>query len=79
MHRNLVRLERAGLRRSGDRSVETLAAAWLQVYREADRWFELYELAEKLVDIDDALASWRHKHVADRRADHRQQARHRRL
>ncbi|MGE5063277.1 MAG: tryptophan 2,3-dioxygenase, partial [Myxococcales bacterium] len=33
----------------GDRSVEALAAAWLQVYRDADRWFELYELAEKLV------------------------------
>ena len=47
----------------GDGSVEALAAAWLQVYRDADRWFELYELAEKLVDIDDALAMWRHKHV----------------
>jgi tryptophan 2,3-dioxygenase len=47
----------------GDRSDEALAATWLQVYRDADRWFELYELAEKLVDIDDALASWRHKHV----------------
>ena len=47
----------------GDRSTEALAAAWLEVYRDADRWFELYELAEKLVDIDDALASWRHKHV----------------
>lgn len=47
----------------GDGSVEALAAAWLQVYRDAERWFELYELAEKLVDIDDALASWRHKHV----------------
>src|SRR4051794_17990772 len=47
----------------GDRSEEALAATWLQVYRDADRWFELYELAEKLVDIDDALASWRHKHV----------------
>ena len=47
----------------GDRSVEALAAAWLQVYRDADRWFELYELAEELVDIDDALAMWRHKHV----------------
>ena len=55
-------LVRAGLE-VGDRSVESLAAAWLQVYRDAERWFELYELAEKLVDIDDALASWRHKHV----------------
>ena len=46
----------AALDRSG-------AASWLAVYEDADRWFELYQLAEKLVDIDDALAGWRHKHV----------------
>jgi tryptophan 2,3-dioxygenase len=55
-------LERAGFD-LGDRSVEAVANAWLEVYRDAERWFDLYELAEKLVDIDDALASWRHKHV----------------
>jgi tryptophan 2,3-dioxygenase len=55
-------LGRAGLD-IGDGSEAALAGAWLQVYRDADRWFELYELAEKLVDIDDALAAWRHKHV----------------
>jgi tryptophan 2,3-dioxygenase len=55
-------LERAGFD-VGDRSVEALAAAWVEVYRDADRWFELYQLAEKLVDVDDALAGWRHKHV----------------
>jgi len=55
-------LARAGFE-LGERSDEALAAAWLEVYRDAERWFELYELAEKLVDIDDALASWRHKHV----------------
>jgi tryptophan 2,3-dioxygenase len=55
-------LARAGFA-VGDRSDEALAASWLEVYRDADRWFELYELAEKLVDIDDALAGWRHKHV----------------
>jgi tryptophan 2,3-dioxygenase len=38
-------------------------AAWTQIYREPQRWWELYQLAEKLVDIDDALATWRHKHV----------------
>jgi len=59
---SIAALQRAGFD-VGDGSVEALAAAWLQVYRDADRWFELYELAEKLVDIDDALASWRHKHV----------------
>jgi tryptophan 2,3-dioxygenase len=55
-------LERAGFD-LGDRSVDAVAGAWLEVYRDAERWFELYELAEKLVDIDDALAAWRHKHV----------------
>ncbi|HVL78006.1 MAG TPA: tryptophan 2,3-dioxygenase [Sphingomicrobium sp.] len=55
-------LERAGFD-LGDRSDESIAAAWLQVYRDADRWFDLYQLAEKLLDLDDALASWRHKHV----------------
>ena len=55
-------LERAGFD-LGDRSVAALAQAWLQVYRDAERWFDLYGLAEKLVDIDDALAAWRHKHV----------------
>lgn len=55
-------LERAGFDVQ-DRSEAALASAWLEIYRDADRWFELYELAEKLVDIDDALAAWRHKHV----------------
>ena len=55
-------LERAGFD-LGDKSVPAIAAAWLEVYRNAERWFDLYELAEKLVDIDDALVAWRHKHV----------------
>src|SRR3954470_2751148 len=55
-------LKRAGFD-IGDGSLEARAAAWLEVYRDAERWFELYELGEKLVDIDDALAMWRHKHV----------------
>lgn len=38
-------------------------AGWAQVYREPERYWDLYQLAEKLVDIDDAMATWRHKHV----------------
>jgi len=38
-------------------------AAWLEVYRDTKRYWELYQLAEKLVDLDDALVAWRHKHV----------------
>ena len=42
---------------------EEVEEAWAGVYREAERWWPLYQLAEKLVDIDDAFATWRHKHV----------------
>ena len=42
---------------------DEIRRSWLAVYRDADKYFELYQLAEKLVDVDDALASWRHKHV----------------
>ena len=42
---------------------DDIAASWLAVYKEADTHFGLYQLAEKLVDIDDSLAAWRHKHV----------------
>ncbi|NEX91275.1 tryptophan 2,3-dioxygenase [Caulobacter sp. 17J65-9] len=38
-------------------------AAWLTVYRDTKKYWELYQLAEKLVDLDDALVTWRHKHV----------------
>jgi tryptophan 2,3-dioxygenase len=37
--------------------------AWLAVYRDTARYWELYQLAEKLMDLDDALLTWRHKHV----------------
>ena len=42
---------------------DAVEAAWAQVYADPNRWWALYQLAEKLVDIDDALATWRHKHV----------------
>ena len=45
------------------RPSEAVEAAWAEVYREPERLWPLYQLAEKLVDIDDALAGWRHKHV----------------
>jgi tryptophan 2,3-dioxygenase len=55
-------LERAGFE-LGDRSTDAIAKAWLEVYRDPERWFEHYELAEKLLDIDDAMVAWRQKHV----------------
>ena len=42
---------------------DAIRSSWLAVYRDSETHFDLYQLAEKLVDIDDALAGWRHKHV----------------
>ncbi len=42
---------------------EAVEAAWAEIYRDAERHWPLYQLAEKLVDIDDAFATWRHKHA----------------
>jgi tryptophan 2,3-dioxygenase len=42
---------------------ESVKAAWLEVYRNPDQYFDLYELAEKLVDIEDAFQNWRFKHM----------------
>ena len=37
--------------------------AWLEVYREASRHWDLYELAEKLVDLEYRLQQWRFGHL----------------
>jgi tryptophan 2,3-dioxygenase len=53
-------LVRAGFAIDGEGALE---AAWLAVYRDPVTHFSLYQLAEKLVDLDDGLAAWRHKHL----------------
>lgn len=42
----------------------SIEAAWTAVYREPDRHFELYELAEELVDLEEAFRLWRFRHVS---------------
>jgi len=41
----------------------SVQAAWHAVYSDPEKYFELYELAEKLVDIEDAFQNWRFKHM----------------
>jgi tryptophan 2,3-dioxygenase len=41
----------------------SVEAAWLEVYRDVDRYWDLYELAEKLVDIEDRQQQWRYNHM----------------
>ncbi|MDO8363649.1 MAG: tryptophan 2,3-dioxygenase family protein, partial [Actinomycetota bacterium] len=45
---------------TADQGVE---AAWLHVYRNSDANWELYQLGEKLVDLEDAFRLWRFRHL----------------
>ena len=38
-------------------------AAWLTVYRAPEQYWDLYQLGEKLTDIEDAFRLWRFRHV----------------
>ena len=40
-----------------------VAAAWLAVYHSVDAHWDLYELAEKLVDLDQKFQLWRFSHM----------------
>ncbi|HMH62005.1 MAG TPA: tryptophan 2,3-dioxygenase [Bradyrhizobium sp.] len=42
---------------------DSVVRAWLAVYRDPARFWELYELAEKLVDFEDYFRRWRFNHV----------------
>lgn len=42
---------------------DSVQAAWHAIYSDPEKYFELYELAEKLVDIEDAFQNWRFKHM----------------
>jgi tryptophan 2,3-dioxygenase len=46
--------------REYDASVE---AAWLSVYKNPQAHWDLYQLAEELIDLEDAFRQWRHRHV----------------
>jgi tryptophan 2,3-dioxygenase len=66
LHRRGLGIDKAILER--DVSVPHVASdsvvnAWLSVYRDPARFWELYELAEKLVDFEDYFRRWRFNHV----------------
>ena len=42
---------------------DAVEAAWLAVYRAPEAHWDLYQLAEKLVDLEDAFRLWRFRHV----------------
>jgi tryptophan 2,3-dioxygenase len=42
---------------------DSVRLAWLSIYRDPGRFWELYELGEKLVDFEDYFRRWRFNHV----------------
>lgn len=42
---------------------EQVVNAWLRVYRSVDEHWDLYELAEKLIDLDHQFQLWRFSHL----------------
>jgi tryptophan 2,3-dioxygenase len=42
---------------------ESVEQAWLAVYRQPEAHWGLYELAEELIDLEDAFRQWRFRHV----------------
>ena len=42
---------------------DSVQKAWLQVYQSPEEHWALYELAEELVDLEDAFRQWRFRHA----------------
>jgi tryptophan 2,3-dioxygenase len=42
---------------------EIVRDAWLEVYRNPTKYWELYALAEKLIDVEDNFRRWRFNHL----------------
>lgn len=45
------------------RADPAVAAAWAEIYRHTEKYWDLYELAEKLVDVEYHFQQWRFSHM----------------
>jgi len=45
------------------RADDSVRAAWTRVYRDPDAYWDLYELAEELIDLEDWSRQWRFRHM----------------
>ena len=52
---------------SGNDEVE---AVWAEVYKDTETHWDLYELAEKLVDVEDNFQQWRFRHMTTVKKSH---------
>ncbi len=61
-----IALPRSHVERDWTRPYEAsdaVEAAWLQIYRQPDLHWDLYQLGEELTDLEDTFRLWRFRHV----------------
>ncbi|HEY0940983.1 MAG TPA: tryptophan 2,3-dioxygenase family protein [Steroidobacter sp.] len=66
LHRHGLKIPSSHLKRDFTQPYEPsgeVETAWEEVYRNTERYWELYELAEKLVDLEDRFQLWRYSHL----------------
>ena len=66
LHRRGLPVPRAAVERDfaePHRFDEGVRDAWLSIYRNPEAHFDLYELAEELVDVEDWFQQWRFRHM----------------
>lgn len=66
MHRRGLAIDQAVLKRDVTKDWEwneSVEAAWVEVYRDVDTYWDLYELGEKLLDIGSQQQMWRFNHM----------------
>jgi len=67
MHRRGLAIDQAVLKRDVTTDWEwneSVEAAWVEVYRDVDTYWDLYELGEKLLDIGSQQQMWRFNHMS---------------
>lgn len=50
--------------RQGYTSHASVTAAWLKIYRDTEAYWDLYQLGEELVDLEDWFQQWRFRHMS---------------
>lgn len=66
MHKRGLKLPKEDVERDWSKPRETSEAvitALKQVYEDTVRWWDVYEMAEKLMDVDESFQLWRFRHM----------------
>lgn len=66
MHRSGIAIPESYLARDWTQpyvASSAIEAAWLTAYKDPSKYWDIYQLGEKLTDLEDAFRQWRFRHV----------------